>query len=181
MVPDFRSDDNRVVYEYWASLNAGGMPSYRAWDPICVAKQMPWCTVLERGGPTGFRLRFAGTAICDFYDEEMTGQAIGYKMDEESRAFYFVQIEEILMRPCGMLIVSHGRSDSGRDCLFELVALPMSDDSGTGARVMMHQTIIEEATYGEASSNFSLPESMEWIDIGAGVPRVPETLASQTS
>lgn len=180
-MPDFRNEDNKVVYDYWMSLRDGAMPSFRDWDPIHVPRQMPWCTIVERGGPTGYRLRFAGTAICDFYEEEMTGQPIDYKMDAESRAFYFLQIEAILTRPCGLLIFTHGRSDSGRDCLFELVALPLADENGVGSRVITHQAIVEEATYGEAWSKFSLPESMEWLDIGAGVPRMPETLASQTS
>ena len=180
-MPDFRSEDNKVFYDYWVKLRGGAMPAYRDWDPICVAKQMPWCTIMERGGSTGFRLRFAGTAICEFYNEEMTGQSIGGKMDADARVFYFAQIEEILTRPCGMLLISHGRSNSGRDCLFELLALPLADEEGTGVRVMMHQVIVEEVTYGDLSSKFSLPETMEWIDLGQGVPEMPTSLVSQSS
>ncbi len=169
-MPEFRSDNSKVFYDYWMSLGGGRMPPYRDWDPICVATQMPWCTIVERGGPSGYQLRFAGTAICEFYNEEMTGQAIGGRMDAGARAFYFAKVEETLTRPCGMFFSTHARSDTGRDCLFETLALPLGDEDGTGVRLIMHQVIVEEATYGDPSTKFSLPDMMEWIDLGAGVP-----------
>lgn len=169
---EFRHEDSKVVYDYWMSLRSGAMPASLDWDPIRVPKQMPWCTIIERGGPSGYRLRFAGTAICEFYNEEMTGQAIGNRMEEDARAFYFAQIEETLTRPCGMFFTTHARSDTGRDCLFETLALPLADDDGVGTRLLMHQVIVEEVTYGDPSSKFSLPEMMEWIDLGAGVPSI---------
>jgi len=157
------------------------MPAYREWDPIRVAKQMPWCTILERGGATGYRLRFAGTAICEFYSEEMTGQAVGRRMDTEARAFYFAQIEKTLSRPCGMFFRTHARSGTGRDCLFETLALPLADDDGIGARLIMHQVIVEEVTYGDPSSKFFLPVMMEWVDLGAGVPLLDRPQDAQSS
>jgi len=169
-VPEFRSEETKVFYDYWMSLCEGRMPQYREWDPIRVAKQMPWCTIVERGGGAGYRLRFAGTAICEFYNEEMTGREVGRRMTAEARAFYFSQIEEMLTRPCGMFFCTHARSDSGRDCLFETLALPVADDTGSGCRLIAHQTIIEEITYGEARSRFSMPQVAEWIDLGKGVP-----------
>jgi hypothetical protein len=173
---EFRNNDSKVVYDYWMSLCNGTMPPARDWDPIRVPKQMPWCTIIERGGPTGYRLRFAGTAICEFYNEEMTGQSIGYRMDDEARSFYFAQLEEVLTRPCGMFFATHARSDTGRDCVFDTLALPLADDEGVGIRLLTHQVIVEDATYGDPSSKFSLPETTEWIDLGAGVPPagVPE-------
>jgi hypothetical protein len=169
-VPEFRSEETKIFYDYWMSLDAGRMPHYREWDPIRVAKQMPWCTIVERGGETGYRLRFAGTAICEFYNEEMTGQEVGHRMTAEARAFYFAQIEETLTRPCGIFFGTHARSDSGRDCLFDTLALPFADDTGAGCRLITHQSNIEEVTYGEARTRFSMPQVAEWIDLGEGVP-----------
>ncbi len=177
---EFRNENSKVVYDYWMSLRDGGMPAFQHWDPIRVPKQMPWCTIVERGGPTGYRLRFAGTAICEFYNEEMTGQAVGNRMEEDARTFYFAQIEETLMRPCGMFFATHARSDTGRDCLFETLALPLADDEGVGARLLMHQVIVEEVTYGDPSSKFSMPEQMEWIDLGAGVPMLEAVQTPQS-
>lgn len=70
-----------------------------------------------------------------------------------------------------MFFTTHARSDTGRDCLFETLALPLANDDGIGIRLLMHQVIVEEVTYGDPSSKFSLPEMMEWIDLGAGVPK----------
>ncbi len=169
-MPEFRHQASKAVYDYWMSLRDGRIPSYRDWDPIRVAKQMSWCTILERGGPAGYQYRFAGTAICGFYNEDITGHEVGRKMDGEARTFYFEQIEETLRRPCGLFFYTHARSDTGRDCVFETIALPLADDDGTGIRLIMHQVIVEEVTYGDPSANFSLPDVMEWVDLGAGVP-----------
>jgi hypothetical protein len=179
-VPEFRSEESKVFFDYWMSLREGRMPAYRDWDPICVAKQMPWCTIVERGGNTGYRLRFAGTAICEFYNEEMTGQEVGHRMSPGARAFYFAQIEETLTRPCGMFFTTHARSDSGRDCLFDTLALPFADQNGEGCRLITHQANIEEVTYGEARTRFSMPEGAEWIDLGEGVPPRIELASAQS-
>ncbi len=166
----FRHESTREIFSYWLSLNNGQMPSSRLWDPIAVPKLMPWCTIVERGGETGFRLRFAGTAICDFYGEEMTGQALGKRMDAEARVFYFDSLEDILSRSCCRFLTMLARSAVGRECLFESISLPLADPDGKGFRVLTHQVILEEVTYGETTSRFSLPEAGEWIDIGSGVP-----------
>jgi len=169
-MPEFRDDNTKTFFDYWMSLSGGRMPAYRDWDPICVAKQMPWCTIVERGGGTGYRLRFAGTAICEFYNEEMTGQEVGHRMSAEARQVYFSWIEEALTRPCGMFFSTHARSDSGRDCLFDTLALPFADENGEGCRLITHQSNVEEVTYGEARTRFAMPEVAEWIDLGNGVP-----------
>jgi len=166
----FRHDKTAVFFAYWLSLNEGRMPLVGSWDPIKVHKSMPWCTIIERGGETGFQLRFAGTAICDFYGEEMTGQAVGYRMDDEARAFYFANIENVLRRPCATLMTNSARSDIGRDCLFECISLPIADARGNGIRIINHQVIIEELTYGETKTRFAMPDVSAWIDIGAGTP-----------
>lgn len=157
-------------FDYWLSLNKGQMPCYELWDPIQIHQSMPWCTIVERGGETGFRLRFAGTAICEFYGEEMTGQAIGYRMDEQTRQYYFANLEKLLALPCATLMTTQARSDSGRDCLFECLSLPISDKQGKGIRVINHQVIIEELPFGEAKTRFSMPDVSAWIDVGAGTP-----------
>ncbi|MEQ9518910.1 MAG: PAS domain-containing protein [Parvibaculum sp.] len=161
---------SRDVWTYWQSLNDGRMPAAALWDPISVPKAMPWCTIVERGGPTGFQHRFAGTAICDFYGEEMTGQAVGSRMSEAARPFYFANIEVSLTRPCARIIVVEARSKTGRNCLFETLSLPLADASGKGFRLLNHQATLEELPYGEAQTNFALPAFAHWIDIGAGVP-----------
>ena len=165
-----RHESSRKIFAYWLGLNEGRAPCYKLWDPIKVPKLMPWCTIIERGGETGFRLRFAGTAVCDFYGEEMTGQSVGYRMDTQARAYYFRGLDEILDRPCGHFLTIQARSDVGRDCLFENIALPLTDIEGNGIRVINHQVILEEVTYGEPKTRFALPEIAEWIDVGAGVP-----------
>ncbi|PCJ69637.1 MAG: hypothetical protein COA62_08940 [Rhodobiaceae bacterium] len=165
-----RHESSRVIFAYWLSLNDGRLPDYKLWDPIAVPKLMPWCTIVERGGETGFQLRFAGTAVCDFYGEEMTGQAIGGRMDEQARAYYFDGLEEVLTRPCACFMTMQARSKNGRDCLFESLSLPLANADGKSFRIMNHQVIIEEVTYGETKSRFALPDITEWIDIGAGVP-----------
>jgi len=166
----FRHDQTASFFAYWLSLNEGRMPLFGTWDPIKVHKSMPWCTIIERGGEAGFRLRFAGTAICDFYGEEMTGQAVGRRMDDEARTFYFGNIEQILQRPCATLMTTAARSDIGRDCLFECLSLPVADVEGKGVRVINHQVIIEDLTYGDTKTRFAMPEIFAWINIGAGTP-----------
>lgn len=166
----FRHENSRKIFAYWQSLNEEHIPCFRLWDPIAVPKLMPWCTIVERGGETGFQLRFAGTAICDFYGEEMTGQALGSRMDRQAQAFYFHNLEEVLTRPSSQLLTIRARSSGGRECLFEHLSLPLADLEGNGFRVLNHQVIIEEVTYGEQKSRFALPEVAKWIDIGAGVP-----------
>ena len=166
----FRSDSSTQCFDYWLSLNDGRMPRATDWDPVKVHRLMPWSTILERGGETGYRLRFAGTALCDFYGEEMTGQAVGYRMDDAAREFYFANIEEILRRPCATFMTTQARSDSGRDCLFECLALPLSDENGKGIRLFNHQVIVETLPYGEAKTRFAMPDVSAWIDLGAGTP-----------
>ncbi len=167
---EFANNDTKVFYDYWMSLADGAVPHYRAWDPVCVPAQMPWCTIIERGGETGFQLRFAGTAVCAFYEEEITGQPIGKRLDARARAFYFSRLDETLSRPCGAFLLTQARSETGRDCLFETLVLPLADDNGVGVRLLMHRAIIERVAYGDASSKFSIPDRLEWIDLGAGVP-----------
>ncbi len=166
-MPQFRNADNKAFYDYWMSLNEGMVPHFRAWDPILVPRQMPWCTIVERGGATGYRLRFAGTGICGFYNEEMTGQEVGHRMDPKTRAFYFRSIEETLTRPCGMFFSSKARTATGRDCLFDTIALPLCDENGLGCRLMTHQAIIEELTFGEQRSRFSMPDVAEIFDLSS--------------
>lgn len=167
----FRHERTSVFFAYWLSLNEGRMPHSELWDPIKVHKSMPWCTIIERGGETGFQLRFAGTAICDFYGEEMTGQAVGNRMDDETRAYYFSNMENILRRPCATLMTTSARSDIGRDCLFECLSLPVANAEGQGIRVINHQVIIEDLTYGETKTRFAMPEVAAWIDTGEGTPK----------
>lgn len=180
-MPNFRSEETKFFYDYWCTLRDGRMPGYRDWDPIGVAKQMPWATTIERGGSSGFRFRFAGTAVCAYFNEEITGQEVGSWMDADAKEFYFVKIEEMLLRPCGMLFTSHSRSETGRDCLFETISLPLSDSEGVGARLMLHQIVIEGATYGDASPKFSVPETWEWLELGAGVPAIGMQHSAQSS
>ncbi len=168
----FKSDRTASCFDYWLSLNEGRMPHAVSWDPTKIFRAMPWCTIVERGGETGFQLRFAGTEICDFNDEEMTGQAVGHRMDDNARAFYFASIEEMLERPCATFMTTQARSKNGRDCLFECLALPLADENGNGIRILNHQVIIEDVKYGEARTRFSLPSVSAWIDVGAGTPDV---------
>ena len=123
---------SQEMWSYWQSLNGGQMPPAAAWDPIRVPKVMPWCTIIERGGATGFRLRFT--------------------------------------RPCGRYFTVEARSDTGRNCLFETLSLPLGDEAGMGFRLVNHFAILEELPYGEAQTNFAKPAFAHWIDLGAGVP-----------
>ena len=159
-----------TMWSYWSGLNAGRMPSARDWDPVRIPKLMPWCTIFERGGETGFRIRFAGTAICDFYGFEMTGNPVGRIAADNARDQYLDSIEEALARPCGRLTRIEGLSNMGKVCQFEVLSLPLSDDDGSALRLVNHQAIVDTITYGDARSEFSRPSLSVWLDIGAGVP-----------
>ncbi len=166
----FEHERTAGVWAYWFSLNEGRIPLAVIWDPIKIPKAMPWCTIIERGGPTGYQLRFAGTAVCDFYGEEMTGEAVGGRMSGSARAYYFSAIETLLERPCVRHFTVEARSKTGRNGLFETLSLPLADENGQGIRILNHMALLEELPYGEAETHFAMPAFAQWIDIGAGVP-----------
>lgn len=159
-----------AMWDYWSSLNDGRMPFVGDWDPVKVPKLMPWCTIFEHGGETGFRIRFAGTAICDFYGFEMTGNPVGLIAATDARDPYLESIREAFSRPCGRLLRIEGRSHLGKVCQFEVLSLPLGDEDGKALRLINHQVIIDTITFGDPRSEFSRPSASVWIDVGAGVP-----------
>lgn len=172
-MPGFRHSDTERFYEYWRSLADGKPPHFRLWDPIQIPKLMPNLLILEANADNDFVYRFAGTAVCDFVGEELTGRLMkDFFPSPEAYATVENVHRTLLEVPCGQLASYLLRTTSGRESISEIVILPMCGADGVPDRLVVCMAILEEYGFGDSTPEVSQNLSAEWIDLGFGVPEL---------
>ncbi len=170
-MPEFRHCDTERLYAYWQSLRDGGLPQHRCWDPIHIPKLTPNILILELDPEDKFVYRFAGTAVCDFVGVELTGRRMGdFFPSAEAFATTDNMQRAMLSTPCGQLSSYLVRSASGRECIAEILILPMAGPEGVADRLLVYMAWSETQGFGEAVPIVSDNLEAEWIDLGWGVP-----------
>jgi hypothetical protein len=124
---------SRTLFRFWEQTRAeAAAPRRDAIDLRGIRAIVPNLAIVERGSNRGgLRWRLAGTAVCDLFRREITGQDVlaGWDMFERDIIGRFLDGVMRNLQPCVMRFRFH--TDTGQLIGCELIALPVV--SATGA------------------------------------------------
>ena len=128
---------SRSLFRFWeASRAENAAPARTSLDLKAIRNLIPQLLIAELGEPTGtYRLRLAGTGVCELYRREMTGSdfLMGWDSFEASIISRFLGAVVRNHQPC--LLRFRLTTDLGDVIGAEMVGLPLLAGDGTAIHV----------------------------------------------
>jgi hypothetical protein len=144
--PTLAEERLRSLYDYWhaLALEAGGLPSVQAFDPLHLPKLLPNLWILEVAPDTRrFRMRLAGENINVIYRRNIGGQYFSDIFQPSELALMVARYTRALNEPSIVRVTGAVYSAAGRFSRGERLALPMLGRSG------LTDTMLGATTYDE--------------------------------
>ncbi|WP_119302465.1 PAS domain-containing protein [Dongia deserti] len=136
----------RSLYEYWHALavEARGLPSLQAFDPLHLPKLIPNLWIMEVEPDTRrFRMRLAGESINLIYRRNIGGQYFNDVFERTEVDLMVARYTRALGEPCIVCAVGAVYAAAGRFSQGERLALPMLGRSGL-TDTMLGATIYDD-------------------------------------
>jgi hypothetical protein len=168
----------QALWRYWQGLPRHDLvPSRNDFDPRAIARILPLVSITERLGPGQWRIRLVGTGIVQRAGVELTGMNFLDLIDPALREVEDQRLNLMLNHPCGSSALRGGLRASGLVVRDRTLALPMRDHDGN-ARLLVSISEDVDAAKLPLESRLTTFRILErrYIDIGAGVPGMPEEL-----
>ncbi len=127
----------------------------------------PWITIFDVQGESVVT-RLFGTNMVHFTGNDFTGKSLDEFTAPEGRAGLRLPYPELVKRPCGTRTSSLWHASSGRTIGMRSIGLPLFRKNG--ASVAWLSEVTEPLSLGETAVNIRRRASLQWIDLGYGVP-----------
>lgn len=162
------------VYEYWRSKRTGHeLPLTTDIDLLALIPWLPHLTLFDLLSYDEAICRFVGTAITERMGRDLTGQNVFPQQSIAMRKRTQKAYQTIINHPCGMVSCYTNHYSNGIHGMVRSLHLPLAAVQGTPPRLLGVVVREEKADYlSPIEQTISVTDvtSVEWVDIGLGVP-----------
>lgn len=158
------------------------VPSRKCINPKDIEKYLSFVGIFSRKGYGQYTVSLAGSGFCHFYGAELKGENLDDIHEDHQKSYIKLDdkiYEEITQFPCGLHVKRSAKVKLTGECWgHESLSLPVCDDAGTLNAFFYAMRFYPVA---EAPESQSMPRfedltditvlDVEYIDIGAGVPK----------
>lgn len=135
---------SQLLFGYWNGLRNGRLAPQRfEIEPAKIAGLLPETFIVECGGLSGYRIRLAGTRICDQCGRELRGLGVLELWTSEDREALAQLLHNVVEDGAVVAarVAAHG--DRGRKTEFEMLLLPLIHAGRTVNRILGCLTAID--------------------------------------
>ena len=180
-----------VLQDYWNELSwacgddtgsVSGLcpiPQRLSFNPMKIHRQLQHVYIGELKSDDFLEVRLSGTAIDADAGFSLKGSNYLDICPPVDRKFYVAICKAVVGWPCGMKMVRRVTLKNGRIHQYSSLSLPLSDCEGVPRYIVGMVNIAKDIAHG----GFPYPEKMtsqisdfQFLDIGAGVPPLPDFL-----
>lgn len=163
-----------ALYDYWQSVRDGAaLPRAADFDLLALTNWLPDICLLDVHDAGHVAWRFAGTAIVERMGHDPSGSNVLHdqepsQIDRVSRGY-----RTVANWPCGGLSYYANHYNSGREGNVRSLHLPLVAPSGKSSRLISLTIRDENGTFAEPIERTIVGTkilSLDWIDLGFGVP-----------
>lgn len=117
---------SRLLYDYWNGLRNGRIAPHRyEVEPAKIAALLPETFIVECGGLAGYRIRLAGTRICDQFGRELRGAGLLDFWKPHDREALATLVHNVVEEGAVAVARITARADTGRRADFEMTLMPL--------------------------------------------------------
>lgn len=161
--------------DYWRGLpKVDLVPERRSFDPTELREILPHFGLLEIVEPMLIRFRLMGSGAVQRYGVDVTGQNYLDYVAEERREAAAAAFHAMAQRPCGMLVIVHATTQSGRHTVNEALGFPFRNTDGQVTLLYFQSNSAPTKQYYDSRLDIldtrTRVSRRLFIDIGAGVP-----------
>jgi hypothetical protein len=150
------------------------LPTRRDMNLADITALLPTVVVLEVRSPQETTIRLAGTLLCTALGRELRGLNWIELTAPEARPRRAARLQAIVAQPCGALMSGRIAARSGMSFEIEQLALPVRPDEPAAPMQILGVVSLLPGQMRPAhvadSELGRLPEQLQYLDIGAGVP-----------
>lgn len=134
------------LYTYWNGLRDGRKAPQRfEIEPSKISPVLPETFILECDEDDEFRLRLAGTRICEFFGRELRGARLPYLIgDNDDRVAVQSLLHTIKTDYSAGVVILNALTAKGRKTPLEMLLLPLTHTSDQVNRMMGCLTALKE-------------------------------------
>lgn len=118
-------------------------------------------------------VKLMGTGLVERWGKDKTGETMGEGQPDSIREALYANTRQVILHPCGLRSEIELAANSGSEMVIEAVTLPLSVEAGKPGRLVAYSALMQTLKHGEHSERYKRLGNVEWIDIGAGIPRDP--------
>lgn len=130
--------------------------------------------LFELIGPEEILVKVAGSQLRDHAAFEATGKNFAELTPPGQWPLRQWRMEQMVVRPCGGIMITRGDGASGIGGTFETVTLPLAPDAPGKPRLLMSYVAVVGGVYEPAAQDrphtVPLVDEFRFLDLGAGVP-----------
>jgi len=171
-----RTAECRAFAEYYMRIRGAETVAARtAFDPGAIRALLPHLLILERRAPDVLWVRLAGTRYRTGLGREVTGRNWLELAPPPMRAAQAKTFGLVVEQPCGLHAVVPRMLPDGQAQNFEFVAFPLLPDRpDLPPQLVCAGRALDEVSGRDMGPDgtVSAPLSLQFFDLGAGVPRV---------
>jgi hypothetical protein len=103
-------------------------------------------TIMDVSDPLQWRVRLAGTAVCERLGRDATGANALHGLDDDERSLYLTLSEKMFAEPCAIRAVLQETYEAGEQNLIDTLSLPLSTSEGARL-VVTYAQIVEDINF----------------------------------
>ena len=173
--------------DYWELLQAeaeGPIPAKSQLNPGQIASLLPYVYLLEHKSDDEMIMRLVGTSLDEIASHAYTGSNF-FDFCPPEDVFLYKEVNKYRsLVPCGTNVVRDLTFESGKNYTLSSIGYPMADNEGAltysiGVMILSRHFEADEMDNGGVTR--SVLRSLDYIDIGFGVPETSEISAPHAS
>ncbi len=162
-------------FNYWQSLrHGGGLPHAEDFDLLALTPWLAEVTLYDIKGPEDIVCRFVGTAIVERMGRDLSQQNTLPQHADNTRDRVLKTYLAITNLPCGTVARFSNHYSSGQSGVIRSLYLPLTvSATGANSRMVCISSREDRRTYAapiEQTISATDITSLEWIDLGFGIP-----------
>ena len=169
---DFVSPNSSELLAYWQSQRQGSrLPASEDFFDHVPPNLAPSLILFEIIGEA-LIVRFLGTQLVERWGKDLTGKNwldFNAQVNPVSLRSNFLMLNQ---HPCGGTALGGFVTSTGRNLNVETSSYPLGVRANRTPRVICGTFSLEALGYDEHSRGWSPPRTLQWVDVGFGVPAV---------
>ncbi|TNE60841.1 MAG: PAS domain-containing protein [Alphaproteobacteria bacterium] len=162
---------------YWRALQqeeGGQVPRRRRFNPMRVARLLPYVFIVEQRQEMDLHVRIAGTAIEAVMGRSITGLNYLDLYDQSQWGFFADVTSALCGQPCGARLHREVTFNNGRQFDMHSLNLPLASDDGDVKYILglmaMRRSSHTQDIGGDSKVKMFTVRDIDLIDLGFGVP-----------
>jgi hypothetical protein len=171
----------RAFIAHWQALRAAGelVPLSRDFLDRPNGKLQPYVSFNDLHADGSDVLSLYAAGLVDLWGRDLTGLPMKAFLKPDAVERLGGDLRAVADHPCGAWEVTSFTTSRGRRVTAEIVTLPLAVEKSGTLRLARYHRQVEKLATTERIAGALKALRREWLDVGAGVPDCPPTLAAE--